>query len=641
MAMGKGPRRARQASMWVADADLARTAGHPLYKRLNRVLDEAGFDAFVEAQCAKFYADGIGRPSLPPGRYFRMLLLGYFEGLASERAMAWRAADSLSLRQFLDIALAEASPDHSTVWRTRRRIDVETHEAVFTWVLQRVADAGLLKGKTVGIDATTLEANAALRSIVRRDTGEGYDAFLRGLAAASGIATPTRAELARLDRKRRKKGSNKDWTHPKDPDAKITKMKDGRTHLAHKAEHAVDVETGAIVGVTVQDASAGDTTTMVEMLITATEQVEAVLRAGGGVAEVVADKGYHSNETMVALADLGLRSYVSEPDRGRRRWRGQLAVRDAVYANRRRIRRPRHALGTRHRQWLGPTQDLSAQPDDLTKVSGLPRLRQEKTSHRRARDGATALGRCAYGVAVAGGAVVGEKAHAGDGPVEAGGADPLFHATRILDDVRREPAQDAVQQPAAREQQRRGGHQEPVDVASLHGVDDRGCGVGVNGGGSPCWQGRSQSGNHDVMPRQNRLQDLWVASVADADFQSLLAEIAEPAFDAHQRGDRVASAQRAAKDFSPGSPVGAQQNDVHAHLFRCGHDQRAAEHLAPLALRVRRSVRQGKDEQVVPEARAELRRQGCEVHHGARAAGADRDVLAAVDCERDRKAGDR
>ena len=199
MAMGKRRRRARQPSMWVADADLPRSAGHPFYERLNRLLDEAGFDAFVEEQCAKFYADGVGRPSLPPGRYFRMLLLGYFEGLESERAMAWRAADSLSLRQFLDVALHEGPPDHSTVSRTRRRIDIETHEAVFTWVLQRVADAGLLKGKTVGIDATTLEANAALRSIVRRDTGEGYDAFLRGLAAASGIPTPTRAELARLD----------------------------------------------------------------------------------------------------------------------------------------------------------------------------------------------------------------------------------------------------------------------------------------------------------------------------------------------------------------------------------------------------------------------------------------------------------
>jgi len=271
-----------------------------------------------------------------------MLFIGYFEGLSSERGIAWRVADSLSLRSFLDLDVTEASPDHSTLSRTRRLIDVETHEAVFAWVLERLSEAGLVRGKTVGVDATTLEANAAMRSIERRDTGESYEAFLQRLAEASGLATPTRAELARFDRSRKdKKTSNKDWRSPQDPDAKITKMKDGRTHLAHKAEHAVDVETGAVVGVTVQDASAGDTTTMVETLITATEQVEAVLPAGGGVAEVVADKGYHSNETIVALADLGLRSYVSEPDRGRRRWRGKLAVRDAVYANRRRIRRPR------------------------------------------------------------------------------------------------------------------------------------------------------------------------------------------------------------------------------------------------------------------------------------------------------------
>ena len=198
-----------------------------------------------------------GRPSLAPGRYVRLLLLGYCEGLDSERAIAWRAADSLSIRQFLDFALHEAPPDHSTLSRTRRLIDVETHQAVFTWVLQRLADAHLVEGHTIGIDATTLEANAAMRSIVRRDTGEAYEAWLTRLADASGIATPTRAELARFDRKRKKKGSNEDWTHPHDPDAKITKRKDGRTHLAHTAEHAVDLETGAIVGVTVQDADAG------------------------------------------------------------------------------------------------------------------------------------------------------------------------------------------------------------------------------------------------------------------------------------------------------------------------------------------------------------------------------------------------
>ncbi len=338
MAMGKRRRHARQSTMWVATADLPRSAGHPFYERLNRLLDDAGFDAFVETRCASFYADGVGRPSLAPGRYFRLLLLGYFEGLDSERAIAWRAADSLSIRGFLDLALHEPPPDHSTLSRTRRLIDVETHQVVFTWVLQQLADAQLVQGQTIGIDATTLEANAAMRSIVRRDTGESYEDFLTRLAQASGIATPTRAELARFDRTRKKKGSNDDWTHPQDPDAKITKMKDGRTHLAHTAEQAVDLATGAIVGVTVQDANEGDTTTMVETLITAAEQIEAVLPAGGGLTEIVADKGYHSNQTMVALRELGVRSYVSEPDRGRRNWKKKAAARDAVYANRRRIR---------------------------------------------------------------------------------------------------------------------------------------------------------------------------------------------------------------------------------------------------------------------------------------------------------------
>ena len=246
----------------------------------------------------------MGRPSLPPGRYFRLLLLGYFEGLDSERAIAWRAADSLSVRSFLDLELQEPTPDHSTISRTRRLIDLETHRAVFTWVLQRLADAGLVKGTTIGIDATTLEANAALRSIVRRDTGETYQEFLTQLAQASGIETPTREDLARIDRKRKKKGSNDDWTHPHDPDAKITKMKDRRTHLAHKAEHAVDLETGAVVAVTVQDADEGDTTTSIETLIEAAEQVETVRarrrgRAGGrrrqGLSQQPGDGGSRSD----------------------------------------------------------------------------------------------------------------------------------------------------------------------------------------------------------------------------------------------------------------------------------------------------------------------------------------------------------
>jgi len=323
--------------MWVAADDLPRSAAHPFHARLNQILDQHDFDGFVEGVCERFYADE-GRPGLPPGRYFRLLLIGYFEGLDAERAIAWRAADSFALREFLGLVLPEAPPDHSTISRTRRLIDLETHEAVFTWMLQRLADASLLKGKTVGIDATTLEANAALRSIVRRDTGESYQDFLTTLAEASGIETPTRADLARIYRKRKKKGSNDDWTHPHDPDAKITKMKDGRTHLAHKAEHAVDLETGAIVGVTVQDADDGDTTICVETLIEAAEQVETVRPDGTGIEEVVADKGCHSNQSLVDLEAVGVRSCISEPDRGRRCWTKNPKARDAVYHNRRRIR---------------------------------------------------------------------------------------------------------------------------------------------------------------------------------------------------------------------------------------------------------------------------------------------------------------
>ena len=266
--MGKRPAARQGSPLWVTTADLPTSDGHPFFERLNRVLEDCGFDSFVEGLCSAFYAARLGRPSLRPGRYFRMLLIGYFEGLSSERGIAWRVADSLSLRSFLDLDVTEPSPDHSTLSRTRRLIDVETHEAVFTWVLERLAEAGLVTGKTVGIDATTLEANAAMRSIERRDTGESHEAFIRRLAEASGVETPTRADLARFDRSRKnKKTSNKEWKSPQDPDAKIAKMKDGRTHLAHKAEHGVDMDTGAIVSVTVQDASDGDTATLPETLI--------------------------------------------------------------------------------------------------------------------------------------------------------------------------------------------------------------------------------------------------------------------------------------------------------------------------------------------------------------------------------------
>src|SRR5438477_12669666 len=224
MAMGRKARQRRQEAIWIAQTDLPRTVAHPFYEQLNRLLEERSFDEWVEQQCTRFYAERMGRPSLAPGRYFRLLLIGYFEGIDSERGIAWRAADSLALRSFLGAGLNEMPPDHSTISRTRRLIDVETHQAVFRWVLQLLAEKGLLKGKTVGIDATTLEANAALRSIVRRETGEDYQEFLRRLAQESGIATPTREQLAKLDRKRAHKGSNEDWVNPHDPEAGITKL---------------------------------------------------------------------------------------------------------------------------------------------------------------------------------------------------------------------------------------------------------------------------------------------------------------------------------------------------------------------------------------------------------------------------------
>jgi len=344
MAMGK--KRARQQALWVATRELPRTRGHVFYDRVNEILKDEKFDEFAEQECVRFYkSETMGRPSIAPGVYFRMLMIGYFEGIDSERGIAWRCADSLSLKRFLGYALTEMTADHSTVSRTRRLIDLETHGRVFTWMLQVLAKQGLIDGKTIGVDGTTLEANAAMRSIVRRDTGESYTEFLTKLAKASGIETPTQEDLAKLDRNRPKKGSNEEWEHPEDPDAKITKMKDGRTHLAHKAEHAVDMETGAVLAVTLQDANAGDTTTIQQTLIAVAEQMEQLTEdpetqqiAQNWLEELVTDKGYHSNDTLVDLKEFGIRSYVSEPQRGRRNWIGKQEERDAVYANRRRIR---------------------------------------------------------------------------------------------------------------------------------------------------------------------------------------------------------------------------------------------------------------------------------------------------------------
>jgi transposase len=340
--MALGRQGERQADLMLSWAELPRSPGHAFYDRLQAVLIAAGFDGFAEGECAPYYASKRGRPSLPPGRYFRMHLVGYFEGIDSERGLEWRCADSLSLREFLRLGTTEAVPDHSWLSKTRSRLPLEVHEAVFAWVLQRLAEHGLVKGDRIGVDASTMEANAALRAIVRRDTGEGYREMLGRLAEESGIATPTAEDLVRLDRKRRgKRLSNTDWASPTDPEARIAKLKDGRTHLAYKPEHAVDLDTGAIVAAEVHPADQGDTATLPGTL----EAAEANLAAVGAAptpedpAELVADKGYHSRDGLKDLEDGAWKSRIAEKKAtGVSRWRGDEAARRAVYNNRARLR---------------------------------------------------------------------------------------------------------------------------------------------------------------------------------------------------------------------------------------------------------------------------------------------------------------
>jgi transposase len=339
--MALGRQGDRQSEMLVSWSEMPRSPGHAFYDRLQAELVAAGFDGFVEGLCAAQYAERRGRPSLPPGRYFRMLLVGYFEGIDSERGLEWRCADSLSLREFLRLGERERVPDHSWLSRTRSRLPLEVHDAVFTWVLQRLAERGLVKGERIGVDASTMEANAALRAIVRRGSGEGYREMLTRMARESGIETPTADDLIRLDRARKGKTlSNAEWESPTDPDARIARLKDGRTRLAHKPEHAVDLDTGAVVAAEMHAADLGDTATLPDTLASAARHLGAVEAAPSteAPAELVADKGYHSRQTLKALDDGPWKTRIAEPKRdGFRRWHGDDAARRAVVNNRVRL----------------------------------------------------------------------------------------------------------------------------------------------------------------------------------------------------------------------------------------------------------------------------------------------------------------
>jgi transposase len=328
----------RQADLWIATTDLPRSPGHVFYEKLNALLAQADFDRYVEELCKEYYADNVGRQSIPPGIYFRMLFVGYFEELNSQRGIAWRCSDSFSLRAFLGVAWNEATPDHSSLSTIRQRLPLFVHEHVFAFVLKVAQEKKLLRGKIVAVDATTLEANAAMKAIVRKETGEDWKEYLKRLAAEEGIEDPTDEELRRFDKNRPKKVSNKEWESPTDPDSRISKMKDGRTHLAYKAEHAVDLESEFVLSATVHTADQADPATLVDSVLGA--QINLVLAGSEQeIDQAVADKGYHKSETLAHCEALNVRTYIPEPKRKKRKWKGKPeSWRKATEANRRRVK---------------------------------------------------------------------------------------------------------------------------------------------------------------------------------------------------------------------------------------------------------------------------------------------------------------
>jgi transposase len=340
--MALGRRRDQfQQELMVPTSALPRSPGHPFYAALNKLLAEARFDAYVEGLCEPLYREG-GRPSIPPGVFFRMLFIGYFEGIDSQRGIAWRCSDSLSLRSFLGLKPTESTPDHSSLTIIRQRLPKELIEQVFSFVLTMAFEKKLLKGKGIGVDATTLEANAAMKSIVRRDGGATWKQYLTKLAKEAGIEDPTDDQLRQFDRKRQgKKTSNDDWQSPSDPDARITKMKDGTTALAYKAEHAADLETEIVVAADVKPADAADGETVKDTVIEAQGNLHDATKQECCIAEVVADKGYHKTETLAWLGERGIRTYIApRHDQRQRRWDDKPeGWREAVYENRRRANR--------------------------------------------------------------------------------------------------------------------------------------------------------------------------------------------------------------------------------------------------------------------------------------------------------------
>ncbi len=359
MAMGRRPRE-RQEALFIASEGLGKSPGHPFYRKLNELLAEAGFDRWIEGRCQRYYAteENRGQPSIPPGVYFRMLLVGYFEDIDSQRGIAWRCADSLSLRQFLGVPLHESTPDHSTLTNTRNRFPHEVFDEVFQFVLRIAANKKLLSGKTVGVDSTTLEANAAMKSIVRRDTGEDWKQYVTRLMREDGTIEadqePTDEDVRRYDKKRKnKRVSNEEWVSATDAESRITQLKDGRTHLAYKAEHVVDLESDMVLAAEIRKADEADTETLPDSVMEAQNNLNQT-GSHTEIEEVAADKGYHAAHTLELCEALGLRTYIPEPRRNHHlRWTDKPAeYQHAVYANRCRIQRAKSKRWQRRRSEL-------------------------------------------------------------------------------------------------------------------------------------------------------------------------------------------------------------------------------------------------------------------------------------------------
>lgn len=336
MALGRRNRE-QQQTLWVATEKLATAPRHVFYERLNRLLTEAGFDKWLETRCRRYYSQD-GRPSIPPGVFFRMVFIGYFENIDSQRGIAWRCSDSLSLKAFLGYAPHQETPDHSSLTRIRNRLPEPVFDEVFQMVLRIVETHGLLDGRTMGVDSTTLEANAAMKAIVRRDTNEDWTNYLKRLAAEDGVPAETKPELIRYDKKRNKKGkkkvSNDDWTSPADPDARITRMKDGTTNLAYKAEHVVDLKTEVIVSATIHHADQADSATITSSVAKAQENLDQS-EAKPEIEKVTADKGYHKLDVLVACETLThspIKTYIPEADnRWNRCWDDKTAEQERAY----------------------------------------------------------------------------------------------------------------------------------------------------------------------------------------------------------------------------------------------------------------------------------------------------------------------